>query len=187
MNSLRAHLIAVGIAALSLFPGACADSLLFDVLQAVMGASNATIAALKSVDVYPYQGNANGAPGWRTTDFTSWQSGFLPGTLWTLFNAMTQTCDPSAAWWMEQAAARTAPIAPAASFNTTHDLMFIVGIPFIQQYALTANLTARSIALRAADSLSARFVPKIGAIRSWGMPNKQHTMQVIVGKFTAAQ
>ena len=177
MSPLRTALVV--LLAASKCTLAPSDPLLSTVLAAVTEAANATMLATPS-DRYPGYGNPDGAPGWRFTTYAAWSAGFLPSMLWLLYNASLRSNDSSSEWWLAQATARTAPLAPGALINTTHDLGFMVYLPFGAQYALTHNTTARDVALRAAATLATRFIPAVGAIRSWGQPGPDHAAQVII-------
>lgn len=172
-----------GVAAVATAPdprfAAAPDPLFAAVLGAVSAAVNDTLAATP-IGQYPGVGRPGGAPGWRTTNYAAWTSGFLPGMLWQLYNATSAAGDPASAWWLARAAERTAPLAPAADINSTHDLGFMVFTSFGAQWALTRDAAARTVALRAAHTLARRFVPAVGAFRSWGQPNPERTMQTIV-------
>jgi len=149
------------------------------VLLAAGRAANATLASGLDALAYPSNGNADGAPGWETTKYSSWTSGFFPGLLWKLANASAASGDGAASWWARHAAKWTAGIAPEAHDTTTHDVGFMVFTSFGAQYALQGDAVARRACLDAAASLSTRFVPAVGAIRSWGQPNAAHTMETI--------
>lgn len=142
-------------------------------------AANATLASGLDPLSYPSNGFADGSPGWQTSKYNGWTSGFFPGLLWKLANASAAANDGAAGWWAGHAARWTAGIAPEAHDTGTHDVGFMVFTSFGAQVAATGNATARQLCVTAAESLSTRFVPAVGAIRSWGQPNAQHTMETI--------
>lgn len=147
---------------------------------AVLAAANASIAATPQVDAYPANGNVNGSLGWAYSKYSGWTSGFFPGLLWKLYNITSHAGDTAtAAFLQSQANARTWPINPEQFDTGTHDVGFMVYNSFGVQWRMTGNTTARAIALNAAASLATRFVPVVGAFRSWGSPNAQHTMETI--------
>ncbi|MGK7396899.1 MAG: glycoside hydrolase family 88 protein [Candidatus Cyclobacteriaceae bacterium M3_2C_046] len=97
----------------------------------------------------------------RTNDTRWWTSGFFPGSLWYLYEA---TGDPK---WRTEAEQRTAPIEKEKTNTRTHDLGFMLFNSFGHGYRLTGNEQYREIMLTGAESLSTRFEPNVGCIRSW--------------------
>jgi unsaturated chondroitin disaccharide hydrolase len=104
--------------------------------------------------------------------------------LWKLYNYTTSVGDPAAAWWLQQATARTAPISSEQYDNTTHDVGFMVFYSFGQQYKLTGSQAARNVTLQTAHTLATRFSPVVGCIESWGAivpdPTPSTTFEVII-------
>lgn len=117
------------------------------------------IANLPEYSVYP-----------RTTEKDStlrlvgpgdWTSGFFPGSLWKLYEYTGDI------YWQSQAEDRTAPIETQKSNTGTHDLGFMLGSSFGNGYRLMGYESYRDILVQAAGSLSTRFNPNVGCIRSW--------------------
>lgn len=52
--------------------------------------------------------------------------------------------------------------------DTMHDLGFLYSPHSVAMYRLTGDLYSKQIAVRAAEVLSGRFLPKYGVIRAWG-------------------
>ncbi len=98
---------------------------------------------------------------WTTTGPTSWGTGFFPGRLWYGYQGTASGTLRS------QAQAWQAGLAGQAANTTTHDVGFIVFDSFGNGYRLTGNDAYRQTVLKAAASLSTRYSPKVGAIRSW--------------------
>ena len=90
-----------------------------------------------------------------------WTSGFFPGVLWMLYK---YTGKPE---WRQQAEAFTAPEERESVNGTTHDVGVKVFSSFGMGYRLTADSAYRRVIITAARTLSTRFNPKIGVIRSW--------------------
>jgi len=90
-----------------------------------------------------------------------WTAGFFPGKLWYL-HAFTHN-----PYWQQQALAYTLPLSADDTLTTTHDLGFMVGIPFEKAYQTTHQAEFREVLIRAAHSLSQRFHPQVGEIKSW--------------------
>ena len=69
--------------------------------------------------------------------------------------------------WQARAEAWTAGLSQQQYNTGTHDVGFIIGSSFGQGLRLTENESYREVMLTAARSLSSRFNPDVGAIRSW--------------------
>ena len=108
---------------------------------------------------FPRSGGDTGK--WKTVAATDWTSGFFPGELWLLYQAT------GSQQWLAKAKSWTAPLASQASRTDTHDVGFIIGESFGNGYRLTGDPTYKSEILAAAASLTARYNPAVGAVRSW--------------------
>ncbi|MEX0602422.1 MAG: glycoside hydrolase family 88 protein, partial [Bacteroidota bacterium] len=98
---------------------------------------------------------------WQVTLPFDWTSGFFPGSLWYLFEF---TKDPV----FEQAALRwTEGLEDVQDFSGTHDLGFMIFCSYGHANRLHPSETFRNVILRSARTLSARFHPTVGSIRSW--------------------
>jgi chondroitin AC lyase len=103
-----------------------------------------------------------------TTNMYDWTPGFFPGSLWY---AWEQTKDPQ---WRRQAAAWTEKLEPLKDFTEHHDLGFMVYCSYGNGYRLTGNKAYRNILIQAARSLSTRFNPATGCIKSWNSFKSWH-------------
>jgi len=99
----------------------------------------------------------------RTTS-RNWTSGFFAGNLWYLARLSQPPQQP---YWARRAAAWTETLDAEKNVTTTHDLGFILNTSYGQGYAQTKNPQYRAVLLQAAATLSRRFNPTVGAIRSW--------------------
>lgn len=107
----------------------------------------------------------------RTAD---WTSGFFPGVLWQLY-----AVDKDQKWL--QAAKRYTAELEKEQFNTrTHDIGFIINCSFGNGYKLTGSEEYGEVMIQAAKSLSKRFNPTIGAIRSWDHNTDKWQYPVII-------
>jgi unsaturated chondroitin disaccharide hydrolase len=103
-----------------------------------------------------------------------WTSGFFPGSLWYLFEA---TGD---AKWRAPAEKFTVLLEPE-QFNTkTHDVGFMLYCSYGNGLRLTGNEAYKSILLNGAQSLSTRFNPTVGCIKSWDHGVGRYVFPVIV-------
>lgn len=90
-----------------------------------------------------------------------WTSGFFPGQLWLLYE---YTGKPE---WKTQAQAFTANL-EREQFNAgTHDMGFKMYPGYGAGYRLTKDPKYREIIIQSAKTLSTRFRPVVGCIRSW--------------------
>jgi unsaturated chondroitin disaccharide hydrolase len=98
---------------------------------------------------------------WRLGNEASWISGFLPAILWRL-NMLTESGVFSAA-----AQARM-PLVATQRFRTdSHDLGFMLLLPFRLGHAVIGNPGYPGVIHDAADSLASRFSEVVGLTRSW--------------------
>jgi unsaturated chondroitin disaccharide hydrolase len=103
-----------------------------------------------------------------------WTSGFFAGELWFFYQ---YTKDKK---WLDLARTYTAKIAKE-QFNThTHDLGFMIYCSYGNGYRLTKDTAYRSIIIRAAKSLSTRFNPVAGVIKSWDHNDDKWKYPVII-------
>jgi rhamnogalacturonyl hydrolase YesR len=92
-----------------------------------------------------------------------WTSGFIPGSLWYLFEA---TGDVK---WKAAAIDYTARTAPAKFDKSQHDLGFMLGSGYGHGWRLTQDPAYRDALLAGATTLITRFNPKVGSIQSWDL------------------
>ena len=90
-----------------------------------------------------------------------WCSGFFPGELWYLYN---YTNDKK---WLEEAKAYTANIEQEKTNGGTHDMGFKVYCSVGNAYRITKDPHYKDVIIEAAKTLSTRFNPKVGCIKSW--------------------
>ncbi|MEI6948942.1 glycoside hydrolase family 88 protein [Paraflavisolibacter sp. H34] len=90
-----------------------------------------------------------------------WTSGFFPGQLWFLYEHTGSSS------WKDLARTYTARIEKEKLNGTTHDMGFKINNSFGNGYRLTQDPRYRDIIIQAAKTLSTRFNPVVGAIKSW--------------------
>ncbi|MGI4865204.1 MAG: glycoside hydrolase family 88 protein [Janthinobacterium lividum] len=103
-----------------------------------------------------------------------WTSGFFPGYLWLLYQATGQ------ARWKTAAQTYTARIEPEKLDASSHDTGFKLYNSFGTGYRLVHDPAYPPILLEAARTLSTRFNPKVGAIRSWDHGGDKWQYPVII-------
>src|SRR5882757_2101197 len=95
-----------------------------------------------------------------------WTSGFFPGELWFLYE---YTGKPQ---WKSAAQTYTANIENEKWNGGTHDMGFKVYCSFGTGYRLTKDPHYKDVIIQAAKTLSTRFNPKIGSLKSWDNRSK---------------
>ena len=96
-----------------------------------------------------------------TSNSRWWCSGFVPGSLWYLYEYSNL---PEL---QEYARNYTARVEGEKHNRGTHDLGFMLYCSFGNGYRLTEDTAYRSVMLVGAESLISRFNPTVGCIRSW--------------------
>lgn len=90
-----------------------------------------------------------------------WTSGFFPGVLWFLYE---YTQDQQ---WKKEAEQYTALIEREKTNAGTHDMGFKIYCSFGNAYRLTNDQKYKDVIVESARTLSKRFNPKVGLIKSW--------------------
>ncbi|EOR93530.1 Glucuronyl hydrolase [Arcticibacter svalbardensis MN12-7] len=103
-----------------------------------------------------------------------WTSGFFPGELWYLYE-MTKNEK-----WKTEAMTYTAQIEQEKMNSTTHDMGFKVYCSVGNGYRLTKDEHYKNVVIQAAKTLSTRFNPNVGAIRSWDHHEDEWGFPVII-------
>ncbi len=120
----------------------------------------------------PHGWNAKtGKPDMRSIYW--WTSGHFPGSLWYLYEA---TGDD---FFKDRAVVWTESIAPNSKVTDNHDVGFIMYCSFGNARRLLKTDKYDALLLETADSLSKRFNPDLGLIRSWGALNEKRNFLVI--------
>jgi len=129
-----------------------------DAAQAVAVAKLTARDASLPVDRYPHSTDATGA--WTLYPAKAWVSGFLPGSLWLTYESTTSGS------WRTAAIRRQAPIAPYSKLSGTNDIGFMLLCSYGNGYRLTGDPAYRDTVVAGANSLSKRYNPTVGMIRS---------------------
>ncbi len=103
-----------------------------------------------------------------------WTSGFFPGELWFLYE---QTGKQE---WLTAARKYTADMEPIQFFGGTHDLGFMMYCSFGNGFRLTGDTAYRRVIIQSAKTLSGRFNPTAGVIRSWDFNGEKWKYPVII-------
>jgi len=103
-----------------------------------------------------------------------WTSGFFPGVLWYLYE---MTADDSLKLYAEDYTWR---VKDEQYTTDNHDVGFMLYCSFGNGYRLTGDEQYKKILLQGAESLSTRFRPTVGCIRSWDWNKKVWEYPVII-------
>lgn len=90
-----------------------------------------------------------------------WTSGFFAGNLWYMYELSGDK------YWIEKAREFTEPLEMQKNNGTTHDMGFKLFCSYGNGLRITGDPKYKEILLTAAKTLSTRFNPKVGCLRSW--------------------
>jgi rhamnogalacturonyl hydrolase YesR len=110
----------------------------------------------------------------ETSNSEWWCSGFYPGTLLYLYE---QTKDQAL---YNEAMRILRPLEKEQYNKTTHDLGFMMYCSFGNANVIDPKPGYKEILVNSARSLSSRFDPAVGCIRSWGNSNDKNNFIVII-------
>jgi unsaturated chondroitin disaccharide hydrolase len=124
--------------------------------------TSAAIKDLKSDSSFIPRSIANGKREWRYVNYRDWTCGFWPGIFWYEYEYSKNDM------WKQQAQRYSQALYPLVdSAAIDHDLGFQVFTSIGNGYRLTGDSIYKSILLRAADTVSKLFNPKVGTMLSW--------------------
>lgn len=128
------------------------------------------IKAMQEKEGYPRTINADG--NMVTTNMYDWTPGFFPGSLWYIYEHSADTAlKAQAIRWTEQ-------LEPLKFFTEHHDLGFMMYCSYGNAYRLTGKAQYKENLIQAARSLSTRFDPTVGCIKSWNNFRSWHGNKV---------
>lgn len=110
----------------------------------------------------------------RLVPAKDWCSGFFAGELWYLYEYTKDN------YWKQKADEYTSLLEPVKSYKGTHDLGFIINCSAGNGYRLTSSPRYKEIIIESAKSLSSRFNPRVGCIRSWDCSEPKWLHPVII-------
>jgi hypothetical protein len=98
---------------------------------------------------------------WRTSQPREWTGGFFPGCLWLTYE---QTKDP----FFEREARRwTERLREIQNYGGSHDVGFLIFCSYGNGHRLKPSDEYKQVILQTAQTLTTRFNPTVGCIRSW--------------------
>jgi len=95
-----------------------------------------------------------------------WTSGFFSGNLWMMYELSGDEK------WKEEALKFTLPLEAEQWNGSNHDVGFKMYCSFGKAYQYTKNPAFRDILIQSAKTLSSRYNPVVGCIRSWDSNRK---------------
>lgn len=166
----------------------CAAMLVKDIKvnQTFAFAEKQTALMLKAIDAYMEKGKSENEKSEPISPRTiedgelvmvpsrDWTSGFFPGELWYLYE---YTGD---AKWLKEAKKFTSKLEAEKWNGKTHDMGFKIYCSYGNGYRLTKDETYKDIIIQSAKTLSTRFNPKTGVIRSWDHNQDKWVNPVII-------
>lgn len=115
----------------------------------------------------------NGTGGLDMRDIYWWTSGHFPGSLWYLYEA---TGD---AHLRERAVAWTEILKPVATYAESHDVGFMMYCSYGNARRILKTDKYDALLVQTAETLSRRFQPELGLLRSWGdIAEKEHFLVI---------
>ena len=109
-----------------------------------------------------------------TSDSRWWTSGFFPGTLWYLYE---HSEDQEIRDWAKEYTSR---VEREKHTTDNHDVGFMLYCSFGNGLRLTGNDDYAEVLVTGSRSLSTRYNPDIGLIRSWDFNKEQWQYPVII-------
>ena len=107
----------------------------------------------------------NGLAELQLTNKYDWTAGFFSGNLWYAYEATkNDTLKANAIKWTEK-------LESLKNYTKHHDLGFMLYCSYGNAYRLTGNEKYKAVLVQAAKSLSTRFSPVTGSIKSWDVFN----------------
>ena len=103
-----------------------------------------------------------------------WCSGFFPGVLWYLYEHNKSEA------LLDYARNFTVLLEKIQHNKGTHDLGFMLYCSYGNGFRLTGDMAYRNVLLTGAESLSSRFNPMVGCIRSWDFNQQVWQYPVII-------
>ncbi len=102
-----------------------------------------------------------------------WTSGHYPGSLWYLYELTGE------AFFRDRAIVWTEQLAPVATYDGNHDIGFMMYCSYGNARRLLKTDRYDALLQQTADSLSHRYNPDLGLIRSWGKIEEKENFYVI--------
>lgn len=119
----------------------------------------ATVADLGDTLRFPRSTEASGR--WTTVHARDWTAGFFPGMLWMVGDALADSA------LLRSAERWTAALESTQTHARSHDIGFIMFCSYGNKLLVRPEDQDRRVLLRSAQTLTTRYRPMVGCIRSW--------------------
>ena len=97
----------------------------------------------------------------KTVGVYNWTSGFFGGNLWYLYELTGNKK------WKDEAIYWTEAMDTIQYWTGNHDVGFMINCSYGNAYRLTSSIAYKQVLINAAESLSTRFKPQTGCLKSW--------------------
>ncbi len=158
---MRFYIFIVLIAGAAVFINSCKQDTVLNEnkMNFIVGQFENTLAESKDTTKLPRTVSNDGSL--KTTGIYGWTSGFFPGSLWYLYEL---TGDEK---WMKEAKRLTDALAPVQNYTNHHDVGFMINCSYGNGLRLSGETDYKKVLVQTAKSLSTRFNPNTGCIKSW--------------------
>jgi len=116
---------------------------------------------IENLDVNTYPGSMDDEGHLKTIEAKSWESGYMAGILWYLYDYTREEK------WKIFAQQWTAGLELQKFYKSTHDLLFMLYASFGNGYKLTKNELYKDVLIVGSHSLASKYNPQIKCIKSW--------------------
>jgi hypothetical protein len=116
---------------------------------------------IENLDVNTYPGSIDDEGQLKTITAKSWESGYMAGILWYLYD---YTNNPK---WKVFAQQWTAGLELQKFNKNSHDLLFMLYASFGNGYKITQDELYKDVLIVGSNSLASRYDPEIKCIKSW--------------------
>ncbi len=160
MNRLYSFFFLLSILTIALFTACQNEAVLNeDKMKFVAGQFENTLAVSIDPESIPRTISDDGTL--KTTGIYGWTSGFFAGSLWYMYELTGQEK------WKKEAKKWTEALEPVQHYNRHHDVGFIMSCSYGNGLRLTDEKEYEKVLVQTARSLSTRFNPATGSIKSW--------------------
>jgi len=116
---------------------------------------------IENLDVNTYPGSIDDEGQLKTINAKSWESGYMAGILWYLYDYTNNQK------WKVFAQQWTAGLELQKFNKNSHDLLFMLYASFGNGYKITQDELYRDVLIIGSNSVASRYDPEIKCIKSW--------------------
>ncbi|GJM64424.1 BNR-4 repeat-containing protein [Persicobacter diffluens] len=149
--------------------------LTFSIEEVLKLAQTKYLKACEALDIEKgFPRNAHPDGSWRQVSADDWTSGFFPGTLWYIYEGTND-------WRVKDRAIQwTEALEPVQYMHYHHDIGFMMYCSYGNGLRLINKPEYKEILLQSARTLTSRYNPKTGTIRSWDWAGEPEKHPVII-------